>query len=124
MGGGTYEHPQNTHLSNIITHNDELIKCGLAPPAEGDTAASVAPSTAVNLRRAITTWMSLQNHVNGLMDSARMDNLRGAIPPPGVRQLLERKEGLFRMNMMGKRLNYAARSVISPDPYLRTDQVG
>jgi len=33
-------------------------------------------------------------------------------------------QGLFRMNMMGKRLNYAARSVISPDPYLRTDQIG
>ena len=28
------------------------------------------------------------------------------------------------MHMMGKRVNYAARSVISPDPYLNTDQVG
>jgi hypothetical protein len=36
----------------------------------------------------------------------------------GVRQQLEKKEGLFRMNMMGKRVNYAARSVISPDPYI------
>jgi DNA-directed RNA polymerase I subunit RPA1 len=35
-----------------------------------------------------------------------------------VRQQLEKKEGLFRMNMMGKRVNYAARSVISPDPYI------
>jgi hypothetical protein len=32
-----------------------------------------------------------------------------------MRQLLEKKEGLFRMHMMGKRVNYAARSVISPD---------
>ena len=41
-------------------------------------------------------------------------------PPPlqGVRQQLEKKEGLFRMNMMGKRVNFAARSVISPDPYI------
>jgi hypothetical protein len=36
----------------------------------------------------------------------------------GVRQQLEKKEGLFRMNMMGKRVNFAARSVISPDPYI------
>lgn len=36
----------------------------------------------------------------------------------GVRQQLEKKEGLFRKNMMGKRVNYAARSVISPDPYI------
>jgi DNA-directed RNA polymerase I subunit RPA1 len=35
-----------------------------------------------------------------------------------VRQQLEKKEGLFRMNMMGKRVNFAARSVISPDPYI------
>jgi DNA-directed RNA polymerase I subunit RPA1 len=28
------------------------------------------------------------------------------------------------MNMMGKRVNYAARSVISPDPYISTDQIG
>lgn len=39
----------------------------------------------------------------------------------GVRQVLEKKEGLFRMKMMGKRVNYAARSVISPDPSLNTD---
>ena len=39
-------------------------------------------------------------------------------------QLLEKKEGLFRKHMMGKRVNYAARSVISPDPYLNTDEIG
>jgi DNA-directed RNA polymerase I subunit RPA1 len=38
--------------------------------------------------------------------------------------LLEKKEGLFRMKMMGKRVNYAARSVISPDPNLDTNEVG
>ena len=42
----------------------------------------------------------------------------------GIRQILEKKEGLFRMKMMGKRVNYAARSVISPDPSLKTNEVG
>ena len=42
----------------------------------------------------------------------------------GVRQLLEKKEGMFRMKMMGKRVNYGGRSVISPDPYITTDQIG
>lgn len=32
--------------------------------------------------------------------------------------------GLFRKNMMGKRVNYAARSVISPDPYIATNEIG
>lgn len=39
-------------------------------------------------------------------------------------KLIEKKEGLFRMNMMGKRVNYAARSVISPDPYIDVDEIG
>lgn len=28
------------------------------------------------------------------------------------------------MKMMGKRVNYGGRSVISPDPYITTDQIG
>lgn len=28
------------------------------------------------------------------------------------------------MKIMGKRVNYSARSVISPDPYLDSDEVG
>ena len=43
---------------------------------------------------------------------------------PGVRQLLEKKEGMFRMKMMGKRVNFGGRSVISPDPNITTDQIG
>ncbi len=31
---------------------------------------------------------------------------------------------MFRMKMMGKRVNFGARSVISPDPYITTDQIG
>ena len=42
----------------------------------------------------------------------------------GIRQTLEKKEGLFRKNMMGKRVNFACRSVISPDPYLGTGEIG
>ena len=39
-------------------------------------------------------------------------------------QIFEKKEGLFRKHMMGKRVNYAARSVISPDPYISVDEIG
>lgn len=44
-------------------------------------------------------------------------------PLPGLKQRLEKKQGLFRMHMMGKRVNYACRSVISPDPNLRVFEV-
>lgn len=42
----------------------------------------------------------------------------------GICQLLEKKEGLFRQKMMGKRVNFACRSVISPDPYLAVNEIG
>lgn len=42
----------------------------------------------------------------------------------GICQLLEKKEGLFRQKLMGKRVNYACRSVISPDPYLAVNEIG
>ena len=41
-----------------------------------------------------------------------------------TQQILEKKEGLFRKHMMGKRVDYACRSVISPDPYLSVDEIG
>jgi DNA-directed RNA polymerase I subunit RPA1 len=68
--------------------------------------------------------MDLQQQVNGLYDGTKLQGSASKDPPNGIRQLLEKKEGLFRMHMMGKRVNFAARSVISPDPFLNTDQVG
>ena len=42
----------------------------------------------------------------------------------GFKQLIERKQGLFRMHMMGKRVNHACRTVICPDPNIGTDEIG
>ncbi|KRH94704.1 DNA-directed RNA polymerase I largest subunit [Pseudoloma neurophilia] len=44
--------------------------------------------------------------------------------PPGIKQVLEKKEGLFRQNMMGKRVNFTARTVISADPFIAVDEIG
>ena len=67
--------------------------------------------------------IQLQDSVNCLMDASKALKLKDR-EGSGIRQLLERKEGLFRMKMMGKRVNYSARSVISPDPYIDTNEVG
>ena len=68
-------------------------------------------------------WIQLQDAVNTLVDSSKAMKIQDR-EASGIRQLLERKEGLFRMKMMGKRVNYSARSVISPDPYIDTNEVG
>ncbi|KAJ7313382.1 hypothetical protein JRQ81_004697 [Phrynocephalus forsythii] len=67
-------------------------------------------------------WIRLQSHVNIVFDSD-MDKLI-TDKYPGVRQFLEKKNGLFRKHMMGKRVDYAARSVICPDMYIRTNEIG
>ncbi|ROW12963.1 hypothetical protein VPNG_04771 [Cytospora leucostoma] len=71
-------------------------------------------------------WTELQEAVNALIDR-NLNPVGGAAAKrneEGIKQKLEKKEGLFRKNMMGKRVNYAARSVISPDPNIETNEIG
>ena len=70
----------------------------------------------------IDLWLELQQAVSNLIDSSHAPP--SSTLPPGIKQLLEKKQGLFRKHMMGKRVNYAARSVISPDPYIETNEIG
>ncbi|MGH0143017.1 UNVERIFIED_CONTAM: hypothetical protein FKN15_024566 [Acipenser sinensis] len=69
-----------------------------------------------------SAWIRLQSHVNVVFDSD-LDKLMTE-KYPGIRQLLEKKDGLFRKHMMGKRVDYAARSVICPDMYINTNEIG
>jgi DNA-directed RNA polymerase subunit A' len=73
-------------------------------------------------------WELLQYHV-----TAYFNNETSGIPPARHRsgralktiaQRLKGKEGRFRYNLSGKRVNYSARTVISVDPYLDIDEVG
>ncbi|KAH0472774.1 MAG: hypothetical protein KVP17_001460 [Porospora cf. gigantea B] len=64
----------------------------------------------------------LQQQVNALIDKTKaVDPLRA---PPAVRQWLEKKQGAIRQKMMGKRVNFCARSVIAPDAYISTNEIG
>ncbi|KAL2914542.1 hypothetical protein HK105_205893 [Polyrhizophydium stewartii] len=129
MGDMQYEHPQNTHLSEIIKNNIAIQELRRqeqeAVKLVAHDAALVQLRKADYLKRTVDAWVALQQSVNFLIDSSKAPlTPAGKTAPPGVRQLLEKKEGLFRKHMMGKRVNYAARSVISPDPYIETNEIG
>ena len=73
-------------------------------------------------------WDLLQYHI-----TTYFDNEVSQIPPArhrsgqALRTLTERiksKEGRFRHNLAGKRVNYAARTVISPDSKIELNEVG
>ena len=49
---------------------------------------------------------------------------RNGRPLKSVKQRLKSKEGRIRGNLMGKRVDFSARAVITPDPNLSIDQVG
>eukprot|EP00357_Protocruzia_adherens_P030942 CAMPEP_0115014766 /NCGR_PEP_ID=MMETSP0216-20121206/26300_1 /TAXON_ID=223996 /ORGANISM="Protocruzia adherens, Strain Boccale" /LENGTH=1444 /DNA_ID=CAMNT_0002384621 /DNA_START=295 /DNA_END=4630 /DNA_ORIENTATION=- len=80
------------------------------------------PSIA-NVSKLIGCCIDLQDAINVYLDSSKLSRASDR-DASGVRQLLEKKEGLFRMKMMGKRVNYAGRSVISPDGSIETNQIG
>ncbi|XP_075978329.1 RNA polymerase I subunit RpI1 [Anticarsia gemmatalis] len=64
-------------------------------------------------------WQELQKSVNNLLNCEG----QGA-NSQGLKQIIEKKTGLIRMHMMGKRVNFAARSVITPDPNVDIDEIG
>ncbi|KAJ3020699.1 hypothetical protein HKX48_000363 [Thoreauomyces humboldtii] len=130
MNDMMYDHPQNTHLTDILKANlsmqDLRAQEREALAAIGDTTSQIYAERASDfLKRTMDAWIRLQASVNYLMDSSKAPLIAGGkLAPLGIRQLLEKKEGLFRKHMMGKRVNFAARSVISPDPYIDTNEIG
>lgn len=68
-------------------------------------------------------WEELQASADRLLDSDRGSTTVNA-RVQGLKQVLEKKEGVIRMHMMGKRVNFASRSVITPDPNLNVDEIG
>lgn len=83
-------------------------------------------SRSESVRRLMESFVALQDDVNTFLDSTKspITGLAARTVEEGIKQKLEKKEGLFRMNMMGKRVNFAARSVISPDPNIETREIG
>ena len=111
-GGMTVEHGQNQYLTQMINEH-AIVRQELFSP-EGKE------------RVAHTTWIQLQTSYNCLLDSTKDPSVAAQLgqTPNGIRQLLEKKEGIFRKHMMGKRVDSACRSVISPDPYVGTNEIG
>ncbi|KAH9816115.1 hypothetical protein DFH28DRAFT_1025843 [Melampsora americana] len=136
MGGQTLEAPQNLLLGSILTQtvkirdlNEKLAAVSEKPPngALAQALLIVQKEQQKKLYSQILEGcIGMQIAVNSLLDSNRNPTVmaKGKLPPQGIKQILEKKEGLFRMNMMGKRVNYAARSVISPDINIETNEIG
>ncbi|KAL5968147.1 hypothetical protein TSMEX_004111 [Taenia solium] len=89
-----------------------------------ERAAAALQASVIFLQASVNAVFDVNTSVLPTGFEPRLRKSAYAVPLPGLKQRLEKKQGLFRMHMMGKRVNYACRSVISPDPNLRVFEVG
>ncbi len=73
-------------------------------------------------------WDLLQYHVTTFYDNnvSRIPPARhrSGQPLKTITERIKGKEGRIRHNLAGKRVNYSGRSVVSPDPYLKINEIG
>jgi DNA-directed RNA polymerase III subunit RPC1 len=112
-GGGSNEDDLTVKLQEILDVNVAL-----------ELALSKGPPT----QTVIEEWDFLQTliaqYINGEMPGIQKPIGGMKKPMRGFCQRLKGKQGRFRGNLSGKRVDFSARTVISPDPNLCVDQVG
>jgi len=73
-------------------------------------------------------WDLLQYHITTYFDNSLsqvpVSRHRSGQPLKTLTDRIKSKEGRFRHNLAGKRVNFAARAVISPDPKIKFGEVG
>jgi DNA-directed RNA polymerase I subunit RPA1 len=103
MGETLFENPHNELLTKMLTTSYRLRDLN----AELRTASAKTSASDDDARRKLLgilleTLVQLQVDVNSFVDSGKNTTRarNGKLPPPGIKQVLEKKEGLFRMHMM------------------------
>ena len=111
VGGGSNEDDLTVKLQEIIGVN---------------VALELALTKGLHTRTIMDEWDFLQVQVAQYMNGEMPGLLRplGVKPIRGLCQRLKGKQGRFRGNLSGKRVDFSARTVISPDPNLCVNQVG
>ena len=103
-----------THkLIDIIKANNSLKE----QDARGANPAALA-DMALFLQFHVSTY--IDNEIPGIPPSIQ----KSGRPIKAICQRLKGKEGRIRGNLMGKRVDFSARTVITPDPNISIDQVG
>jgi len=109
-GGGSNEDDLTVKLQEIIDVNVAL-----------ELAMTRGPHTKTIVEEWDFLQMQVAQYINGEMPG--LQRQPGQKPIRGLCQRLKGKQGRFRGNLSGKRVDFSARTVISPDPNVRVDQV-
>ncbi|KAK8379225.1 hypothetical protein O3P69_019223 [Scylla paramamosain] len=114
MYGSARNQDDLTHkLGDIIKSNNELLH-----NEQGGAAAHIILENIKSLQFHVSTLTD--NDIPGLPRALQ----KSGRPLKAIKARLKGKEGRIRGNLMGKRVDFSARTVITADPNLRIDQVG
>jgi DNA-directed RNA polymerase II subunit RPB1 len=80
---------------------------------------NLPPKLISELQYEVATYIN--NDIKGQKPSTQR---KSGAPTKSITSKFGNKEGLLRGNLMGKRVNFSARSVISPDPNIDIDEIG
>lgn len=118
LSSSTMEDSLTVKLSDIITQNKKLRDKKQKDSTDFKLEGYVADHYSLLLYHLVT----YVDNDNKLPKSG----FRGADNKntKSVSQRLKSKEGRMRSNIMGKRVDFSARSVITPDPYINIDEIG
>jgi DNA-directed RNA polymerase II subunit RPB1 len=112
----------NQRSEDDLTHKlAEIIKTNntyLMPRIQANAAKSVIDEWTNVLQYHIATLVD--NQIPGVAPSAQ----RNGRPLKSIQQRLGSKEGRIRYNIQGKRVEFSARSVITPDPNISIAELG
>ncbi|KAJ2125786.1 DNA-directed RNA polymerase III subunit C1 (rpo31) [Coemansia sp. RSA 720] len=108
--GASNEDDLTVKLSEIIFTN-AILKKGMV---QGSTAASI-------MEQWDYLGLAIAMYINSEVPGAPLALVGKAIR--GFTQRLKGKQGRFRGNLSGKRVDFSGRTVISPDPNMRIDEV-
>lgn len=103
MADTLFEHPQNELLAKVLQTSYRMrdININLREASQKGSGVDSAARKAI-MSALLERLVQLQIDVNSFMDSSKNPQVmrQGKLPPPGVKQGLEKKEGLFRKHMM------------------------
>ena len=111
----------NQRMEDDLTHKlVDIIKTNktLKQKIESNATQQIIDEWTSVLQYHIATY--IDNEIPGVATASQ----RSGRPLKSIRQRLKTKEGRIRGNLMGKRVDYSARSVITPDPNIRLDELG
>ena len=116
-----------SRLQEIVKARNDLLAIwnNMAPP-EHATVRTEVPCNGLRNEQLWSAWSKMQVDIAMYMNTGfrlkKITNGRGA--NKSVMDKLKGKDGRIRGNLMGKRVDHCARTVITPDPNIDIDEVG